>query len=205
MSRQRFMAAGRGHCPVQRLCLGAGRTGQWHPTPGRAGQKRTVWTQTPAWEMALVKAFRSRKSRHATRRLPVVLRQNGYRVGRQCLRTTMHRRGLHAWQPRAWWGIPTAAGNAVVRPTAPCSTSTALSARRADVVTAAITPRPKASGPGSKPGCWNYASGPFSPTWPMLRPAPPTILTATITTDYIPVSAVRTYIMLANNFFELLP
>ena len=36
------------------------------------------------------------------RRLRVELRRKGYRIGRQRLRTTMRRRGLHALQPKAF-------------------------------------------------------------------------------------------------------
>ncbi len=58
--------------------------------------------QGPAWETALVKAFRYPKRRDGTRRLQVVLCQNGHRVGRQRLRAAMQRRGRHALQPKAY-------------------------------------------------------------------------------------------------------
>ncbi|GAC1385004.1 MAG: hypothetical protein NVSMB30_31790 [Hymenobacter sp.] len=62
-----------------------------------------------------------------------------------------------------------------------------------------------ASGPASKRRCSNYASGPFSPTWPTRRPAWPTILTTTITTGCTLASTIRCPIALTNSFFKLLP
>ena len=52
--------------------------------------------------MALVKVFGRHKRRYGTRRLQVALRAKGHRVGRQRLRTAMHRRDLHALQPKAF-------------------------------------------------------------------------------------------------------
>ena len=46
--------------------------------------------------------FGVHKRCHGTRRRRVDLRRKGYRVGRQRLRTAMRRRGLHAWQPKAF-------------------------------------------------------------------------------------------------------
>ena len=75
------------------------------PTSGfyawQAGQQQAVGLQAPAWETVLVKAFRHHKRRYGTRRLQVVLRQNGHWVGRQRLRAA-RRRGLHALQPKAY-------------------------------------------------------------------------------------------------------
>ena len=101
MSRYRFIAAERGHYPVQRLCqvpdVPASGFYAW-----QQGQQRAVEPQTPAWETALVKVFGVHKRRYGTRRLQVALRQKGHRVGRQRLRTAMRRRGLHALQPKAY-------------------------------------------------------------------------------------------------------
>ena len=100
MSRYRFIAAECGHYPVRRLCqvLGVPASGYY---AWQAGQQRAVNQQTPAWETALVKTFGVHQRHYGTRRLQVALRQNGYAVGRQRLRTAMRRRGLHALQPNA--------------------------------------------------------------------------------------------------------
>jgi putative transposase len=68
----------------------------------QTGQPRAVDQQSPAWETALVKAFRVHQRRYGTRRLQVTLRENGHRVGRQRLRTAMCRRCLRALQPKAY-------------------------------------------------------------------------------------------------------
>ena len=60
-------------------------------------------------------------------------------------------------------------------------------------------------GPPQLVRCSNYASGPFSLTWPTPRPVSRTILTITITTDCTPASAIRCPITLTNTFFKLLP
>ncbi len=101
MSRYRFIAAERSHHPVQRLCqvLDVPASGYY---AWQAGQQRAVGPSTPAWETALVKAFRYHKRRYGTRRLQVALRQEGHRVGRQRLRVAMRRKGLHALQPKAF-------------------------------------------------------------------------------------------------------
>jgi len=101
MSRYRFIAAERGHYPVQRRCqvLDVPASGFY---AWQQGQQRAVEPQTPAWETALVKVFGVHKRRYGTRRLQVALRQKGHRVGRQRLRTAMRRRGLHALQPKAY-------------------------------------------------------------------------------------------------------
>jgi len=102
MSRYRFVAAERGHYPVRRLCqvLGVPASGCY---AWQADQQRVVGqAKAPAWETALVKVFGVHQRRYGTRRLPVVLREKGPRVGRQRLRTAMRRRGLHAVQPKAF-------------------------------------------------------------------------------------------------------
>ncbi len=99
--RYRFIAAERGHYPVRRLCqvLDVPASGYY---AWQAGQPPLVGPSTPTWKTVLVKAFRYHKRRYGTRRLQVVLRQNGHRVGRQRLRAAMRRRGLHALQPKAY-------------------------------------------------------------------------------------------------------
>ena len=101
MSRYRFIAAERGQYPVRRLCqvLDVPASGYY---AWQAGQQRVEGAATPAWETALVKAFRHHQRRYGTRRLQVALRQDGHRVGRQRLRVAMRREGLHALQPKAF-------------------------------------------------------------------------------------------------------
>lgn len=101
MSRYRFIAAERGHYPVRRLCqvLDVPASGYY---AWQAGQQLVVGPSTPTWETVLVKAFRHHKRRYGTRRLQVMLRQNGHWMRRQRLRAAMQRRGLHALQPKAY-------------------------------------------------------------------------------------------------------
>ncbi|MFC6225867.1 IS3 family transposase [Hymenobacter artigasi] len=101
MSRYRFIAAERGQYPVRRLCqvLGVPASGYY---AWQAAQQTAVGPSTPTWETALVKVFRYHKRRYGTRRLQVVLRQDGHWVGRQRLRVAMRRQGLHALQPKAF-------------------------------------------------------------------------------------------------------
>ena len=101
MSRYRFIKAQRDHHPVRLLCqlVQVPTSGYyaWHQ-----GQQPAIAQPEPAWETALVKAFRYHKRRYGTRRLQVALRKGGHRVGRQRLRAAMRRRGLHALQPKAF-------------------------------------------------------------------------------------------------------
>ena len=60
-------------------------------------------------------------------------------------------------------------------------------------------------GHGSKRKYSKGASGPILPTWPMPRPASPTIFTTIITRAYASTSAIRRPIIITNNFFKLLP
>ena len=101
MSRYRFIATERSHYPVRQLCqvLGVPASGFY---AWQQGRQRAVGSASPAWETALVKIFGVHKRRYGTRRLQVVLRQKGHRVGRQRLRTAMRRRGLRALQPKAY-------------------------------------------------------------------------------------------------------
>ena len=101
MSRYRFIATERGHYPVRRLCLVLDV-----PASGFYAWQRSwqgaIGPVTPAWETALVKTFRYHKRRYGTHRLQVVLRQNGYQVGRQRLWVAIRWQGLHALQPKAY-------------------------------------------------------------------------------------------------------
>jgi putative transposase len=101
MSRYRFIAAQRDHYPVRLLCqlveVPASGYYAW-----QQAQSQKIVQQEPAWETALVKVFGVHKRCYGTRRLRAELRPQGYRVGRQRLRTAMRRRGLHALQPKAF-------------------------------------------------------------------------------------------------------
>ena len=101
MSRYRFIAAERSHYPVRQLChvLDVPSSGFY---AWQQSQQEAVGQARPAWETVLVKAFRYHQRRYVTRRLQVVLRQNGHRVSRQCLRAAMQQRGLQALQPKAY-------------------------------------------------------------------------------------------------------
>ncbi|WP_159452099.1 IS3 family transposase [Hymenobacter roseosalivarius] len=50
----------------------------------------------------MIQVFATHKSRYGTRRRRAALQQQGHRVGRQALRTAMHRRQLRALQPKAY-------------------------------------------------------------------------------------------------------
>ena len=61
-----------------------------------------VGTREPAWETEMLAVFDHHKRRYGTRRLQVELREKGYRVGRQALRTGLRRHGRRALQPKAF-------------------------------------------------------------------------------------------------------
>jgi transposase InsO family protein len=88
---------------------------------------------------------------------------------------------------------------------ASCSTTTRPCARRAAAATATIMRKLRVSGHASKRRCSNCASGPSLPTWPMPKPASPTILTTTITSGCTLASTTRRPIILNSNFFTLTP
>ena len=59
-------------------------------------------TSEPAWETEMLAVFDHHERRYGTRRLQVELRENGYRVGRQALRTGLRRHGRKALQPKSF-------------------------------------------------------------------------------------------------------
>jgi len=101
MSRYRFIEAQRDHYPVRLLCqlVAVPASGYY---AWQQAQRQEVAPREPAWETALVKAFGVHKRCYGTRRLRAELRRQGYRVGRQRLRTAMRRRSLRALQPKAF-------------------------------------------------------------------------------------------------------
>ena len=66
MSRYRFIAAGRGHYPMRRLCQVLGVPPSEFYT-WQQGPQRAVGKETPTWETALVKVFGHHKRRYGTR------------------------------------------------------------------------------------------------------------------------------------------
>ena len=101
MSCYRFIDTQQGAYPVRCLCRVLGvapsRYYAW-----QQGRQRAVGEAAPNWETALVAFFARHNSRYGTRRLRVTLHQEGHRVGRQALRSTLARRGLRALQPKAY-------------------------------------------------------------------------------------------------------
>lgn len=61
-----------------------------------------VGTSGPAWETDMLAVFDHHKRRYGTRRLQVELRELGYLVGRQALRTGLRRHGRKALQPNSF-------------------------------------------------------------------------------------------------------
>ena len=72
-SRYEVIATQREPYPVRRLCQVPGVPASGY-SAGQQGQQRAVGSESPAWETALVKAFRHHKRRYGTRRLRVALR-----------------------------------------------------------------------------------------------------------------------------------
>lgn len=101
MSRYRFIEGQRSQYPVRLLChvMAVPASGYY---AWQHAQQQAVAQPEPAWETDLVKVFGVHKRCYGTRRLQVALRNKGHRVGRQRLRAAMHRRGLHALQPKAF-------------------------------------------------------------------------------------------------------
>ena len=102
MSLFQFIDQQRIHYPVRLLCqvleVVSSRYYAW-----RSGQAAgAVAKPVPAWEKPLVRLFGHHKRRYGTRRLQVALREEGHRVGRQALRTALHRNGCKALQPKAF-------------------------------------------------------------------------------------------------------
>lgn len=98
MSPLQFIDQQRICYPVQLLCH------VLHVAPSRyyAWCQRAMPKAEPAWETAMVNVFDEHQRRYGTRRLQVELRELGYRVGRQALRTALRRHGRKALQPRAF-------------------------------------------------------------------------------------------------------
>jgi putative transposase len=98
VSQLQFMDQQRGHYPVQLLC----QVLQVVPSRYYAWCQRAVMKAEPAWETTMVDVSDDHQRRYGTRRLQVGLRESGYRVGRQALRTALRRHGRKALQPKAF-------------------------------------------------------------------------------------------------------
>ena len=83
-------SAGRWACRRPATTPGASRRGK--PCPPPAGD----------WQEVMKQAFSDHRCCYGTRRLRAQLHVQGYRIGRQQLRTAMRRHGLRALQPRAY-------------------------------------------------------------------------------------------------------
>ena len=99
MSTLQFIDQQRTCHPVKQLCQVLGvvpsRYYAWRLAQGNG----MVGPQEPAWETEMVAVFDAHNRRYGTRRLQVKLRGEGYRVGRQALRTGLLRYGRKALQP----------------------------------------------------------------------------------------------------------
>lgn len=102
MSRYQFIDGERTRYSVRRLCQVLGVAPSRYYAWCAARQGAPAVAPLPAWDQALVKTFARHKRRYGTRRLRVALRQQGYCVGRQALRTALRRHGLRALQPAAF-------------------------------------------------------------------------------------------------------
>ena len=89
----------------------------------------------------------------------------------------------------------------------PCYATPRPNSRTVAVASATTTPyrvrpRPKACGYASKPRNSKPGNNPFSPTWPMPKPASPTILTITTTGDATPALAITSHVNFIGNILE---
>jgi len=96
IDQQRFCYSIRQLCQV--LGVVPSRYYAWRHTQAAVA----VGTAEPAWETEMVAVFDHHQRRYGTRRLQVELRELGYRVGRQALRTGLRRHGRRALQPKAF-------------------------------------------------------------------------------------------------------
>jgi len=102
MSTLQFIDQQRSSHPVQQLCQVLGVVPSRYYAWRRAQAKGTSGQQEPAWETEMVAVFDHHKRRYGTRRLQVELREKGYRVGRQALRTGLRRHSRTALQPKSF-------------------------------------------------------------------------------------------------------
>ena len=102
MNPLHFIDQQRIHHSVQQLCqmlsVVSSRYYTWRHTQAAGA----MGTSEPAWETEMLAVFDHHERRYGTRRLQVELRENGYRVGRQALRTGLRRHGRKALQPKSF-------------------------------------------------------------------------------------------------------
>ena len=68
----------------------------------RQRQAAVAGTREPAWETEMLAVFDHHKRRYGTRRIQVELREKGYCVGRQALRTGLRRHHRRACKPKVF-------------------------------------------------------------------------------------------------------
>ena len=102
MNPLQFIDEQRVHYSVQHLCqvldVVPSRYYAWRQRQAAAA----AGTREPAWETEMLAVFDHHKRRYGTRRLQVELREKGYCVGRQALRTGLRRHHRRALQPKAF-------------------------------------------------------------------------------------------------------
>ena len=100
MSTLHFIDQQRSFHPVQQLCQVLGVVPSRYYAWRLAQAAGAAGTSEPAWETEMVAVFDHHKRRYGTRRLQVELRELGPQVGRQALRTALHRHGCKALPPK---------------------------------------------------------------------------------------------------------
>ena len=100
MSSLQFIDQQRVHYPVRQLYQVLRIVPSHYYGWRHAQAARAAGTSEPAWETEMVAVFDHHKRRYGTRRLQVELRELGPQVGRQALRTALHRHGCKALPPK---------------------------------------------------------------------------------------------------------
>jgi len=100
MSSLQFIDQQRVHYPVRQLCQVLRIVPSHYYGWRHAQASRAAGTSEPAWETEMVAVFDHHKRRYGTRRLQVELRELGPQVGRQALRTALHRHRCKALPPK---------------------------------------------------------------------------------------------------------
>jgi len=94
-----FIDQQRTYYPIKQLCQVVGVVSSRYYAWRLEHTMEAVGKPAPAWETEMVAVFDAHNRRYGTRRLQVKLRGEGYRVGRQALRTGLLRHGRKALQP----------------------------------------------------------------------------------------------------------
>ena len=102
MSELEFIDQQRPGHPVQQLCQVLGVVPSRYYAKRLAQVAGAAGKVEPAWETEMVAVFDHHKCPFGTRWLQIVLRETGYRVGRQPLRTGLRQHGRKALQPKSF-------------------------------------------------------------------------------------------------------